>query len=403
MSDVTLLPPAAGGDPGDPDSTTASAAASTDTKADPGTVGQWRMMWRRFRRHRLAMTAAVVLGMIYFVAIFAEFLAPYSPSTRFDDLQYAPPQLIRPVDTSDGFAIGLFAHGYEVTTNEETQRRTVSIDESVTAELGFFVKGEEYELFGLIPWDRHFIGPTDPDNPVFVLGTDRLGRDMLSRLVHGTRVSMSIGLVGVAASMVIGILIGGLSGYYGGAVDTAAQRLIEFIMCIPTLPLWMMLAASVPDDWGVLTKYFAITVILSVIGWTDLARVVRGRFLALREEDFVEAARLDNCGSLRIIRRYLLPSFSSHIIAALTLAIPAMILAETALSFLGLGMQAPAVSWGVLLQEAQNVRSLVSAPWLLIPGIAVVVAVLALNFVGDGLRDAADPYNTGGRRWRKRT
>lgn len=204
---------------------------------------------------------------------------------------------------------------------------------------------------------------------------------------------MSIGLVGVAASMILGIFFGGLSGYYGGATDTFIQRFIEFIMSIPSLPLWMVLAASIPSTWGPITSYFAITLILSIIGWTDLARVVRGRFLALREEDFVESARLDNAGTLRIMRRHMLPSFSSHIIAALTLAIPGMILAETSLSFLGVGLQAPVVSWGVLLQDAQNVRSLVSTPWLMFPGVAVIVAVLALNFVGDGLRDAADPYN----------
>lgn len=378
------------------DVTTAStpgAVGAASTVSTAGTVGHWALVRRRFRKHRLAMVSGAVLLLIYLVAVFAEFLAPYGASTRFPEQQYAPPQMVRPVDTRDGFEVGLFAYGYGTERNEETQRRTTVLDKDVDHNLRFFAKGEEYKLLGLITWDRHFIGPADPSKPVFVLGTDRLGRDMLSRIIHGTRTSMSIGLVGVALSTFLGILIGGFSGFYGGAADTVTQRIIEFMMSIPTLPLWMALAAAVPEQWGPLTTYFAITVILSIIGWTELARVVRGRFLSLREEDFVEAARLDNVGSLRIIRRYLLPSFSSHIIAALTLAIPAMILAETALSFLGLGLQAPVVSWGVLLQEAQNVRSLAQAPWLLIPGVAVFVAVLSLNFVGDGLRDAADPYN----------
>ena len=357
------------------------------------TRGYWHLVWRRFRRHRVATISAVVLILIYAVALLAEFVAPHGTGTRFEGYQDAPPQVISLTDDSDGFRIGLFANGYAVDENEETRRRTMSIDESTVRELGLFVKGEEYKLAGLIPWDRHLIGPVDPEEPVFLLGTDSLGRDLFSRIIHGTRVSMSIGLVGVAASMILGILFGGISGYYGGAADTLIQRFIEFIMSIPSLPLWMVLAASIPDTWGPITSYFAITLILSIIGWTDLARVVRGRFLALREEDFVESARLDNARTLRIMRRHMLPSFSSHIIAALTLAVPGMILAETSLSFLGVGLQAPVVSWGVLLQDAQNVRSLVSTPWLMFPGVAVIVAVLALNFVGDGLRDAADPYN----------
>ena len=240
--------------------------------------------------------------------------------------------------------------------------------------------------------DRHLIGAKDPDQEVYFLGADRNGRDMASRIVYGTRVSMSIGLAGVAMSFVLGLVLGGISGYFGGRIDNLIQRVIEFLMSVPTIPLWMGLSAAVPREWGAIQTYLAITVILSLIGWTDLARVVRGRFLSLRQEDFVTAARLDGCRSGRVIGRHMLPSFTSHIIASLTLAVPFMILAETSLSFLGLGLQAPVVSWGVLLQEAQNIHSISGAPWVLLPGVAVTVAVLVLNFVGDGVRDAADPY-----------
>jgi peptide/nickel transport system permease protein len=253
-------------------------------------------------------------------------------------------------------------------------------------------KGWEYKLLGIIPMNRHIIGPVDGVGPMYLLGADALGRDLLSRISAGTRISMSIGLLGVAISLVLGILLGGISGYYGGAIDNIIQRLIEFLRSLPTIPLWMSLAAAMPVTWPPLYVYFGITIILSFIGWTGLARVVRGRFLALREEDFVLAAKLDGAAPTYLILRHMAPSFSSHIIASITLAIPAMILAETALSFLGVGLRPPIVSWGVLLQDAQNIRAVATAPWLLAPGIAVVIAVLSLNFLGDGLRDAADPY-----------
>jgi peptide/nickel transport system permease protein len=282
--------------------------------------------------------------------------------------------------------------GYQSTVDAAAGRRTFTLDPEQFIPVGFFVQGEEYKFLGLFPMNRHLIGPKEAGQPMYLLGADRLGRDMASRLVYGTRISMSIGLVGVTISLVLGVLLGGMSGYYGGVVDNLIQRTIEFLRSIPTIPLWMGLAAALPPNWPPLRIYFGITIILSLIGWTGLARVVRGRFLALRAEEFVTAAELDGAGDLRIITRYMAPSFLSHIIASTTLAIPAMILSETSLSFLGMGLQPPLVSWGTLLKDAQSVRAVLQAPWLLWPAAAVVVSVLALNFLGDGLRDAADPY-----------
>ncbi|MDS1272405.1 ABC transporter permease [Lipingzhangella sp. LS1_29] len=376
-------------------SDTGSAPASTAPAArtrTPGAESHSQLVWRRFRRHRLAMASTIVVGLLALVAIFAEFVAPTTPEDYSADHTHAPPQALRFIDTSDGIDLGLYVYGYSSERDPETLAREYTVDESHTIPVGFFVEGTEYEMWGLFPANRHLIGPVNADDPMYLLGADRNGRDMLSRIIYGTRVSLSIGLVGVALAFLIGIALGGISGYFGGRTDTIVQRLIEFTMSIPTIPLWMGLTAAVPNDWGPLTTYFAITVILSLIGWTDLARVVRGRFLSLREEDFVLAARLDGCGRARTIRRHMLPSFTSHIVASLTLAIPLMILAESALSFLGLGLQPPVVSWGVLMQEAQNIHSIAGAPWTLLPGVAVTVAVLALNFIGDGIRDSADPY-----------
>jgi peptide/nickel transport system permease protein len=241
--------------------------------------------------------------------------------------------------------------------------------------------------------ETKLFGPKKKGDPFYLLGADRLGRDLLSRIIHGARVSMSIGLVGVFMSLFAGILFGGISGYYGGLIDDMIQRTIEFLKAIPKIPLWMGLAAAIPHYWSPLAVYFLITVIISLIGWTNLARQVRGRFLSMKTEDFVMAARLDGAGEVRIILRHMVPSFTSHIIASLTLAVPTMILAETSLSFLGIGLRPPVVSWGVLLQEAQNIRAVATAPWLLLPGLAVVIAVLSFNFLGDGMRDAADPYS----------
>jgi peptide/nickel transport system permease protein len=372
------------------DPQTPGTAVTTD-EAAVAVAPQWKLVWWGFKRHRLAMVGMVVTGLIYLLAIFAEFLAPYSSGHYNPDYAYAPPQKLHVLDGGD---LGLYVYGYKSKQDPETLELTWTTDESKKVPVSFFAKGEEYKMFGLIPGDRHLIGATDSTKarPMYLLGADRNGHDLLSRIIHGARVSMSIGLVGVAVAFVLGIVLGGVSGFFGGIVDTVIQRGVEFFMSIPTLPLWLGLAAAVPPGWGPLKRYFAVTVILSMIAWTHLARVVRSRFLSLREEDFVTAAQVDGASQPRIIFRHMLPSFSSYLIASLTLSIPGMILAETSLSFLGLGLQAPVVSWGVLLQEAQNIRAVATAPWLLLPGLLVVVTVLALNFLGDGLRDAADPY-----------
>jgi peptide/nickel transport system permease protein len=353
-------------------------------------AGAWRLAWWKFRRHKLAVAGGIVVILIYLVAAFAEVLAPQGPGDYSARYTYAPPQRLH-LTTEGG--PGLFVNGYKVTVNPESFAREFVIDPESRIAVGFFVKGTPYKMWGLIPWDRHLIGPLEPGEPMFLWGADRLGRDVLSRTIHGTRISMTVGLVGVTLSLVFGILLGGVSGFYGGRIDTVIQRVIEFLLAIPTIPLWMGLAAAIPPTLSPVQVYFMITIILSLVGWTGLARVVRGRFLALKNEDFVTAARLDGASELGIILRHMAPSFASHIIAAVTLAIPVMVLSETALSFLGIGLRPPVVSWGVLLQEAQNIRSVATAPWLLLPGVAVIVTVLALNFLGDGLRDAADPYS----------
>jgi len=373
------------------------AALSPDGPADAvrrGQASQWRLMWWQFRRHRMAMAGAVVLLLIALVVAFCEFIAPFSPIAFTPRYTYAPPQRLHLLDRdeSGGLVFRPYVNGYKVTIDKAALRRVFVVDETLKYRVGFFVKSEPYAMWGLFTLETKLFGPLDRGNPMFLLGADRLGRDLFSRIVYGTRISMSIGLIGVTLSLLLGIVLGGISGYYGGRVDHVIQRVIEFILSLPTTPLWLGLAAAMPPTWPPLRVYLCITIILSLIGWTSLARVVRGRFLSLRNEDFVVAARLDGASEPRIIFRHIAPSFVSHIIAEVSLAIPNMILAETALSFLGLGLQPPIVSWGVLLQEAQNIRAIATAPWLFCPGIAVIVAVLALNFVGDGLRDAADPY-----------
>lgn len=352
-------------------------------------ASQWRLIWWRFRKHRLAMLGGVVTVLIYLVVIFAEFLAPFTPEEYGSSYTYAPPQTLH---LFDGHRFSPHVNGYTVKVDVNAGRRTFVVDPEVKYPVGLFVHGASYKLLGLFRTDVHLIGPTHAGDPMYLLGADRLGRDMLSRVIYGARISMTIGLVGVAFSLILGILLGGISGYFGGWIDNLIQRLIEFLQSLPSIPLWIGLSAAIPVDIPPLQVYFFITIILSVTGWTGLARVVRGKFYALKTEDFVKAARLDGCSPLRIIFRHMVPSFLSHIIAVITLAIPGMILAETSLSFLGIGLRPPVVSWGVLLQEAQNIRSISQAPWLFWPGVCVVIAVLALNFLGDGLRDAADPY-----------
>ncbi|GAB2987158.1 ABC transporter permease [Actinotalea caeni] len=374
--------------PDDEAGTTADLATETGRSSrDVASASQRRLIWWRFRKHRLAMVGLVLLVAMYVVAAFAGFFAPFSTTTYSGEHAYHPPQVPR-------FSLqeGLFVHPTTGHTDPETLAPVFTPDESEHVHLRFFVHGDSYRLLGLVETDIHLFGPSEPGERWYPLGADRTGADLLSKIIYGSQISLSIGLVGVAISLLLGLLLGGISGYFGGTVDAVLQRVIELFMSIPTLPLWLGLAASVPPQWGPVPTYLMITVILSLLGWTSLARVIRGRLLQIRDEDYVLAATLDGVPTTRIIFRHMVPAFTSHIIATVSLAVPAMILSETALSFLGLGLRSPAVSWGVLLQDAQNVNVIATAPWLLLPGVAVVLAVVAFNFVGDGLRDSADPY-----------
>lgn len=354
-----------------------------------------RLAWIRFRRHRLALASAAFLALLYLVAGFCEFVAPYRPDTRNVHAINAPPMAIRFTDASGEFHLRPFAIGYEMKVNDATWMREYTVDPTARYPLEFFVRSEPYRLWGLIPARTHLFGVTG-GGYVHLFGTDQLGRDLFSRTFYGARISLSIGVVGVMLTLFLGVLFGGLAGYLGGLTDRVVQRVIEVLQSLPTLPLWMALSAALPVAWSSIGVYFGITIILSLFGWPALARQVRGRFLSLREEDFVISARLLGASRLRVIFRHMLPSFTSHIITTATLAVPGMILGETALSFLGIGLRPPVVSWGVLMQQAQNYQVIVMTPWLLIPGLFVVLAVTAFNLLGDGLRDAADPYNTAG-------
>ena len=352
-------------------------------------ASQWQIMWWKFRRHRVAVICACILAAFYASILVSEILAPYNLHTRDARHIYAPPQALHLFH--EGKFVGPFVYGYSMQLDMETMKRVFKPDASRVHALRFFCRGDEYRFWGLFDASFHLVCPAE-DGTFFLFGTDRLGRDVLSRIIYGTRISLTVGLLGIAVSFIIGIVLGGISGYYGGWIDNVIQRFIEIVRCFPELPLWMALSAALPVNWSPILVYFGITIILGLLDWPGLARAVRSKLLALREEDFAVAAVLMGARPGRVIGRHLLPSFASHLIASATLSVPGMILGETALSFLGLGLRPPVTSWGVLLNEAQNINVVALYPWLMIPVVPVFIIVLAFNFFGDGLRDAADPY-----------
>jgi peptide/nickel transport system permease protein len=353
------------------------------------TASQWRLIWWRFNRHKLAVVSLWFLAILYGSTVVTEIVAPYELHTRNARFIYAPPQRLRLFH--EGAFIGPFVYGYRYRLDMETLKRIYEPDPSQVQRLRFFCQGDPYRFWGRFEARWHLVCPAE-NGTLFLAGTDRLGRDVFSRILYGARVSLTVGLLGIAVSFVLGVILGGISGYYGGWVDNVIQRLIEIIRSFPMIPLWLSLSAALPVTWDPLWVFFGITLILGLVDWTGLARAVRSKILALREEEFAQAARLMGARPARIIGRHLVPSFMSHLIASATLSIPGMILGETALSFLGLGVRAPITSWGVLLNDAQNVNVVALYPWLMLPVVPVILVVLAFNFLGDGLRDAADPY-----------
>ena len=354
-------------------------------------ASQWQLMYRKIKKHKLAMVGFVVLSVFYLAAIFCEFIAVSDPYRRHSKFMYAPPHKIHFFDQNGKFHARPFVYGYERSINPKSLLMTYTENGSEIYKISLFVRGDPYRMWGLFEAEVHLIG-VEGEGDLFLLGTDRLGRDFFSRIMYSIRISVSIGLVGVAITFVLGCILGGISGYFGGRVDMVIQRIIEFLMSIPTIPFWMALSAALPQFWPAIRVYFFITLILSIIGWTGLARVVRGKLISTREEDYIMAAIISGTPPSRVISSHLLPSFLSYIIVNLTLSIPGMILGETSLSFLGLGLRPPVISLGVLLKEAQDLNIIALYPWLLIPGLFVIIFVISFNFMGDGLRDAADPY-----------
>lgn len=355
-------------------------------------ASNWTLVWWRFRKNKLAVVSAVILLFLTLVVIFPQFFATHDPEETDARLAFIPTQTIHWTDAGQ---IKPWVPGVVGKRDPVTLKMVWTIDEGQKVYLKFFTPGFSYQALGLFESNLHLVSAADPEqaSQVYLLGTDRLGRDQYSRLAYATRISMTIGMFSVVLSVALGLVLGGISGYFGGWADNLIQRLIELLQSLPTIPIWLALTAALPRTWSPEKVFFAISIILALRGWTTLAREVRGRFLSLREEDFVLSAELSGCSQWRIIFVHMIPTFTSHIIATSTLAIPVMIVTETSLSFLGLGLRPPAISWGVMLQEAQNIQTLALAPWLLIPGLVVILAVLAFNLVGDGLRDAADPYS----------